>query len=265
MQYTKSDTTVSAETIKAMREQGIGSEWTNPRTGKVRYYLNASDLDKLIGLSVSYYKSGYCSGCSYERIDGERVQVAHSRGWSDWSKVYVESDGHVYSGWEPESDCIAELVAMRINEVCGGIDPDGDEVEERWMARAEKGGYLSYDYATEAEAEAQAAELNVKWEGRGYHVEHVTIGRVTGRVRKIEEDAMQTTTEYEVRYQLDRNPNIEGAPYATLEEAREAFEAECAAKDSKTKTVWLVRTECDYEGGECNEVRDLEIIETRTI
>lgn len=185
MQYTKSDTTVSAETIEAMREQGIGSEWTNPRTGKVRYYLNASDLDKLIGLRVSYYKSGHCSGCSYERMDGERVQVAHSRGWSDWSKVYVESDGHVYSSWEPESDCIAELVAVRINEICGGVDPDEGATEERWTVRASEDGYMSYDYATEAEAEEHAVALNAKWEGRGYHIEHVIIGRVTGRVRRI--------------------------------------------------------------------------------
>ena len=185
MQYTKSDTTVSAETIEAMREQGIGSEWTNPRTGKVRYYLNASDLDRLIDLRVTYYKSGKCSGCSYERMDGERVQVAHSRGWSNWSKVYVESDGRVYSSWEPEGDCIAELVAVRINEVCGGVDPDEEATDERWMVRASEDGYMDYDYATEDEAAEAADRLNAKWEGRGYHVEHVTIGRVTGRVRAI--------------------------------------------------------------------------------
>ena len=44
---------------------------------------------------------------------------------------------------------------------------------------------MYYDYATEAEAEENAVALNAKWEGRGYHVEHVTIGRVTGRVRRI--------------------------------------------------------------------------------
>lgn len=187
MQYTKSDTTVSAETIEAMREQGIGSEWTNPRTGRVRRYLNASELDRLIGLRVSYYKSGKCSGCSYERLDGERVQVAHSRGWSDWSKVYVESDGHVYGNWEPEGDCIAELVAVRINEVVGGVDPDEGATYETWMVRAEEDGYMSYEHDTEAEASEAADRLNSKWEGRGYHVEHVTVGRVTGRVRRVGE------------------------------------------------------------------------------
>ena len=74
-----------------------------------------------------------------------------------------------------------------------------------------------------------------------------------------------TKTEYDVRYQFDGNANIEGAPYDTIEEAREAFESECATKDSKTKTVWLVRTELDYEGDECVEVRDVETIETRTV
>lgn len=187
MQYTKSDTKVTDETISAMREQGIGSEWTNPRTGKVRYYLNASDLEKVIGLRVSYYKSGRCSGCSYENLVGDRVRVAHSRGWSDWSKVYVEHDGAVYSGWEPEDDCIAELAAVRLNELCGGIDPDGGERDERWMVRASEDGYMEYDYATEDEADESAAALNAKWEGRGYRVHHVEIGRITGRVRVIEQ------------------------------------------------------------------------------
>lgn len=182
MKYTKSETKVSEGAVKRMHEMGIGSEWTNPRTGKVRHYLNAADLARLIDLSVSYYKSGSCSGCSYVRLDGEKVQVAHSRGWSDWSKVYVESDGTVYSDWEPEGDCIAELVAVRLNEVCGGVDPDEGATEERWMVRADEDGYMTYDYATEAEAEESADRCNAKWEGRGYHVEHVTIGRVTGRV-----------------------------------------------------------------------------------
>lgn len=186
MQYTKSETKVSIKALKVLRKQGIGSEWKNPRTGKVRYYLNASDLEKLIGLRVSYYKSGYCSGCSYERMDGERVQVAHSRGWSDWSKVYVESDGIIYSSWEPESDCIAELVAVRINEVCGGMDPDEGATEERWMVMSSDDGYMTYDYATKGEADEKAVSLNAKYEGRGYFVAHVIIGRNTGRVKVID-------------------------------------------------------------------------------
>lgn len=76
---------------------------------------------------------------------------------------------------------------------------------------------------------------------------------------------METRTEYAVDHQFDGNTNIEGAPYDTIEEAREAFEAECAVKDSRAKTVWLKRVECDYEGDECIEARDVETIETRTV
>lgn len=76
---------------------------------------------------------------------------------------------------------------------------------------------------------------------------------------------METRTEYAVDYQYDGNVNVEGAPYDTPEEAREAFEAKCTTRDSRTKTVWLKRVECDYEGDECIEARDVEIIETRTV
>lgn len=76
---------------------------------------------------------------------------------------------------------------------------------------------------------------------------------------------METRTEYDVRYRIGDNANVEGAPYGTLGEAREAYEAELAVRDSRTKTVCLVKTECDYEGDECVEVRDVETIETTTI
>lgn len=119
MKSAKSDTRVTAGAAAAMAADGVGKEWRNPLTGRMRRYLNVDDMGKLIGMRVSYYKSGNCSGCSYINAYGDRVQVAHSRGWSYASKVYVESDGRVYSSWEPEDDCIAELVAMRINEAYG--------------------------------------------------------------------------------------------------------------------------------------------------
>lgn len=87
----------------------------------------------------------------------------------------------------------------------------------------------------------------------------------TAKGQQTKGEIEMTKTEYDVRYQFDGNANIEGAPCETLEEAREAFEAECATRDSRAKTVWLVRTECDYEGDECIEVRDIETIETRTV
>lgn len=76
---------------------------------------------------------------------------------------------------------------------------------------------------------------------------------------------METRLEYDVRYQFDGNANIEGAPFDTVEGARDAFEAECASEDSRAKTVWMVRAECDYEGDECVEVRETETIETRAV
>ena len=75
-----------------------------------------------------------------------------------------------------------------------------------------------------------------------------------------------TTIEYEVTYQYDGNASIEGEFYDTLDEAREAFEAECASTDPRRyKKVRIHRVECDYEGDECIEVREVETIETRKV
>lgn len=66
---------------------------------------------------------------------------------------------------------------------------------------------------------------------------------------------------YGVRYCVGDNANIEGAPYDTLEEAREAFAAECSTRDSRPRRVWLVKVEEVSEYGEVIEVRDLETID----
>lgn len=74
-----------------------------------------------------------------------------------------------------------------------------------------------------------------------------------------------TTIEYEVSYQLGRNANVEGAPYETLDEAIEAFEAECSQTDpDRSKTVWLNRVRCTYDGDECVDVEQLETVRTAT-
>lgn len=70
-----------------------------------------------------------------------------------------------------------------------------------------------------------------------------------------------TAISYDVRYCVGDNANIEGAPYGTLEEAREAFAVECATSDSRPRRVWLVKVEEVSEGGEVVEVRDLETID----
>ena len=77
---------------------------------------------------------------------------------------------------------------------------------------------------------------------------------------------METREEYEVDYQYEGNANVEGAFYEELAEARAAFEDECARADARRrKAVALRRVECDYEGDECVEVRELEAIEEATV
>ena len=66
---------------------------------------------------------------------------------------------------------------------------------------------------------------------------------------------------YDVRYCVGDNANIEGAPYDTLAEAREAFAAECATSDSRPRRVGLVKVEEVSEDGEVVEVRDLDTID----
>ena len=115
MQYTASTTKVAETAVAKLAEAGIAKPWTNPRTGKVRHYINLDGLAKLIGLEQSYYKSGNVSGCSYVDIDGDKVTVAHSRAYGSYSKTYIE-DGNVYTTWNPYGADIAELIAVRANE-----------------------------------------------------------------------------------------------------------------------------------------------------
>lgn len=111
--YKKSETKVDEATVERMAAEGIAKAWTHPRSGKTRYYLNTDGMEKVIGLHVAYYKSGNCSGCSYLDADGEKVSVAHSRGWNEnISKVYIE-DGTVFSNWNPYGENIAELIAVK--------------------------------------------------------------------------------------------------------------------------------------------------------
>lgn len=115
MQYTASTTKVAETAVAKLAEAGIAKPWTNPRTGKVRHYINLDGLAKLIGLEQSYYKSGNVSGCSYVDIDGDKVTVANSRAYGSYAKTYIE-DGTVYTTWSPYGADIAELIAVRANE-----------------------------------------------------------------------------------------------------------------------------------------------------
>lgn len=183
-EYTVSTTKVVESAVRSLAERGIVKEWTNPRTGKVRYYINLDGMAQIINLDATYYNSGSCSGCSYTALDGDRVSVAHSRGWSCYhSKVYIES-GTVYCNWNPYGEDIAELVAVRANELCG-VDPDGGEGEELYRVTCDDDAYMTYDHGTAEEAAAKADELNAKWPGRGYRVAHVRVGSRTGRAVEI--------------------------------------------------------------------------------
>lgn len=114
--YQDSITKVSEDDAKRLVELGVANAWRNPRTGATRYYIGEDGLGRVIGLKVSYYKSGHVSGCSYVDANGEKVSVAHSRAFSDaWSKLFIEG-GVVRSTWSPYGENVAELVATRINE-----------------------------------------------------------------------------------------------------------------------------------------------------
>lgn len=115
MQYTASTTKVTETAVAKLAEAVIAKPWTNPRTGKVRHYINLDGLAKLIGLEQSYYNSGNVSGCSYVDIDGDKVTVANSRAYGSYAKTYIE-DGTVYTTWNPYGADIAELIAVRANE-----------------------------------------------------------------------------------------------------------------------------------------------------
>ena len=185
MEYTKSTTKVSEQAVEKMLESGYGSEWTHPRTGKVRVYLNISDLSKVIGLEVGYYKSGSINGCAYIDIDGERIVVANSRGWQKAShKCYIE-DGHVYSSWNPYGADIAELVAVRAMEEFAGVDPDGGDCKEQYMVTADSDHYSNGFFNAMSDAEAALEEWNAKFPERGYRIARVEVGNKTGRVREI--------------------------------------------------------------------------------
>lgn len=123
MQYTASTTKVTETAVAKLAEAGIAKPWTNPRTGKVRHYINLDGLAKLIGLEQPYYKSGNVSGCSYVDIDGDKVTVANSRAYGSYAKTYIE-DGTVHTTWSPYGADIAELIAVRANE-------DAEEEQEQ--------------------------------------------------------------------------------------------------------------------------------------
>lgn len=136
MQYTASTTKVAEAAVAKLAEAGIAKPWKNPRTGKVRHYINLDGLAKLIGLEQSYYNSGNVSGCSYVDIDGDKVTVAHSRAYGSYDKTYIE-DGTVHTTWSPYGADIAELVAVRANEAAEDAEAGQEPTEPTEAERTE--------------------------------------------------------------------------------------------------------------------------------
>ncbi|MGO5518201.1 hypothetical protein ACTQV2_01090 [Bifidobacterium thermophilum] len=113
--YTTSDTMVSKTAVARLVADGLAKEWRNPRTGGVRHYIDADGLGAIIGFEQTYYHTGNISGVSYIDGDGDRVSVAHSRGYHRDDKTFIE-DGTVYCSWTPYGANIAELVARKLAE-----------------------------------------------------------------------------------------------------------------------------------------------------
>ena len=111
--YNTSTTKVSEEAIKNIVANGDAKEWKNPRTGATRYYINEEGLSNIISLVQTRYNSGNISGVSYIDEDGDKMTVAHSRGYFYNDKTYIE-DGIVYSTWAPYGANIAELIAHNL-------------------------------------------------------------------------------------------------------------------------------------------------------
>lgn len=111
--YNTSDTTVSGTAVARLVADGLAKEWRNPRTGAIRHYIDTDGLGAIIGFEQTYYNTGNISGVHYVDEDGDRVSVAHSRGYHRDDKTFVE-DGTVYCSWAPYGANIAELIARNL-------------------------------------------------------------------------------------------------------------------------------------------------------
>ena len=113
--YHTSATTVSESVVRRLVADGLAKEWKHPRTGTVRYYIDTDGLHAIIGFEQTTYNTGNISGVQDIDEDGDRVSVAHSRGYHREDKTFIE-DGTVYCSWTPYGADIAELVARKLAE-----------------------------------------------------------------------------------------------------------------------------------------------------
>ena len=72
---------------------------------------------------------------------------------------------------------------------------------------------------------------------------------------------VETRTEYEVEFGYEGSGWTDGDFFDTIEEAEADFSERLAeTRPDRYLVVRLLRTECDYEGDECVEVRVAEVL-----
>lgn len=76
-------------------------------------------------IRADHVNTGNISGVHYVDGDGDRVSVAHSRGYHRDDKTFIE-DGTVYCSWAPYGADIAELIARNL----AGPAWTGDAIEQ---------------------------------------------------------------------------------------------------------------------------------------
>lgn len=103
--------TTTMEQINKAVEKGLATEWTHPRTGAKRYYLNRDSLVALIGLEMDYYKTGNVCNCEYT-YRGEKYRTSNRCAYHNWMKIYFDEDGELHSdfNYDHVEDAIIEGV-----------------------------------------------------------------------------------------------------------------------------------------------------------
>lgn len=88
-----------------MELQGIElNEWTNPRNGETRYYVN--NLAEIIGLEIETYKSGSISSAT---LKGEHISNNKASRAVSGLKAWLTEDGEIHT--QGGSEFLDEIVA----------------------------------------------------------------------------------------------------------------------------------------------------------
>ena len=107
-----------------MKLQGIElNEWTNPRTGEVRYYVN--NLAEIIGLEVKYYSSGNIASAT---LKGEHISNTKASRAVSNLKVWLNADGEIFT--QGGSEFSEEIVAAIKAAQTAATETDEDEGQD---------------------------------------------------------------------------------------------------------------------------------------